>query len=136
MHRLLLFLFLILTTLSAQAQEKADSTANDTTMQGAKMKELVVTKDRRLPIFPSKKILDPQEHPHVKSLSEIIGAKATDVIMHPFAFSQRKKEKRMRKAMKKLQEYDLIKSDNELLREALIREGIDPDSLMREHLKK
>lgn len=131
MRRIFLFSVFVVAVLVARAQEKADSTATDTTMQGAKMKELVVTKDRRLPIFPGKKAKE--KAPSVPSLSDIIGQKATDYIMHPFAFSQRKKEKRMRKAMKKLQEYDLIKSDNELLREALIREGIDPDSLMRQY---
>ena len=133
MRRILLFSLFFLCVQAAHAQEKADSTAEDTTLQGVKMKELIVTKDRRLPIFPGKKVTE--KAPSVPSLSDIIGKKATDVIMHPFAFSQRKKEKRMRKAMKKLQEYDLIKSNNELLREALMREGIDPDSLMREHLK-
>jgi hypothetical protein len=52
------------------------------------------------------------------------------MIMHPFAFKSRKEERRRRKAMQKLWEYEHIKTNNELLREALIREGIDPDSLL------
>ena len=97
------------------------------------MREVVVTKDRRLPIF-----VNPQttpQAPRVKSLSEIIGRKATDMILHPFAVKRRKEERRRKKVDKKLWEYDHIKTDNELLREALIKEGIDPDSLLRLKLK-
>ena len=114
---------------TGRADGRVDTTATDTTLQGAKMKELIVTKDKRLPIFASPSTS--QQQPHVKTLSEIIGRKATDYIMHPFAFKQRKEEKRRRKAIKKLEEFSRIKTNNELLREALIREGIDPDSLLR-----
>ena len=67
----------------------------------------------------------------VPSVSDIIGRKATDMIMHPLAFKQRKEERRRRKAIKKLEEFARIKTNNELLREALMREGIDPDSLLQ-----
>ena len=127
---LILFLFSLFFScaLVAGAQEKTDTAQTDTTLSGAKMKEVVVTKDRRLPIFVSPETKD--RGPRVKTLSEIIGAKATDMIMHPFAFRQRRQERRRRKAMQKLWEYEHIKSNNELLREALVREGIDPDSLL------
>lgn len=121
-------LFSLLFTLRLGAQERSDTTVTDTTLRGAKMKEVIVTKDRRLPVFVSSETK--QLQPRVKGLSEIIGAKATDMIMHPFAVRQRKEEKRHRKAMKKLWEYEHVKSNGELLREALIREGIDPDSLI------
>lgn len=130
MKRAIFFSFLVSVALASQAQSApSDSTAADTTLQGAKMRELMVTKDKRLPIFPGKEAKN--NGPRVPSLSDIIGAKATDYIMHPFAFKQRKKEKRDRKAMKKLRELDLLKTNDELLREALWREGIDPDSLLR-----
>ena len=69
--------------------------------------------------------------PRVPTVSDLIGPKATDMIMHPFAIKQRKEERRRKKIAKKLWEYEHVKSNNELLREALIREGIDPDSLLR-----
>ena len=113
----------------AAQEQKTDTTANDTTLRGVKMKEIVVTKDRRLPIFASPKTKE--TGPRVPTLSGLIGHKATDMIMHPFAIKQRKEERRRKKIAKKLWEYEHVKSNNELLREALIREGIDPDSLLR-----
>lgn len=133
MRRILLLSLLSVAVLALQAQEKADTTATDTTMSGVKMKEVIVTKDKRLPIFVSPQTKE--TGPRTPSLSDIIGRKATDYIMHPFAFKSRKAERRRQKTLKKLWEYDHIKSNNELLREALIKEGIDPDSLMREHVK-
>ena len=113
----------------AAQEQKTDTTANDTTLRGVKMKEIVVTKDRRLPIFASPKTKE--TGPRVPTLSDLIGHKATDMIMHPFAIKQRKEERRRKKIAKKLWEYEHVKSNNELLREALIRDGIDPDSLLR-----
>ena len=126
---LLLFCLALIAHLSWAQSEKTDTTQTDTTLSGVKMKEVVVTKDKRLPVFVSPQAKD--MGPRVPSLSDIIGRRATDYIMHPFAFKSRKAEKRRRKALKKLWEYDHIKSNNELLREALIKEGIDPDSLLR-----
>ena len=126
---LLIFIFhTSLFALRSQAQERQDTTATDTTLQGVKMKEVVVTKDKRLPIFVSPETKE--QGPRVKSLSDIIGAKATDMIMHPLAVKQRRVERRKRKAMQQLWEYSQIKTNDELLREALLREGIDPDSLI------
>lgn len=128
MRRILLYFFFLSCAFVARAQEQTDTAQTDTTLAGVKMKEVVVTKDKRLPIFVSPETKD--RGPRVPSLSDIIGRKATDMIMHPFAFRQRRQERRRRKAMQKLWEYEHIKSNNELLREALIREGIDPDSLL------
>ncbi len=41
-----------------------------------------------------------------------------DKILHPFAIQQRKKERRRKRALKNLDQYDLIKTDEDLLREA------------------
>lgn len=134
MKRIMLLITLVLCANFVYAQsEKQDTTKSDTTLQGVKMKEVIVTKDKRLPIFVSPQTKEAQ--PHVPSLSDLIGGKATDMIMHPFAFKSRREERRRRKVMKKIWEYEHVKTNNELLREALIREGIDPDSLMREHMK-
>ena len=127
---LLLFIlhFSLFTSYSQAQEQKTDSMQNDTTLQGVKMREIIVTKDRRLPVFVSPETKNTV--PRVPRLSDIIGSKATDMIMHPFAFKSRKEERRRRKAMQKLWEYEHVKTNNELLREALIREGIDPDSLL------
>ncbi len=66
----------------------------------------------------------------VKGLSDLIGSKANDKIMHPFAVKQRKRERHQRKMARILQQYDMVESERDLLLEALRREGIDPDSLM------
>ena len=131
MKRLIVILILhsSLFALHLHAQEqRTDTTATDTTLQGVKMKEVVVTKDKRLPIFVSPETKN--QGPRVKSLSDLLGPKVTDMIMHPFAVRQRRVERRKRKAMQQLWEYSQVKSNDELLREALIREGIDPDSLI------
>ncbi len=131
MNRILaiFLLFYSLFALHVQAQEeRVDTAAIDTTMKGVKMREVVVTKDRRLPVFVNPETR--KQQPRVPTVSDIIGRKATDMIMHPLAFKERKEERRRRKAMRKLWEFEHVKSNNELLREALIREGIDPDSLI------
>ena len=130
MKRILLLITLVLCAHCVWAQsEKKDTLNLDTTLQGVKMREVIVTKDRRLPIFVNPQTKE--QTPRVPRLSDLIGKKATDMIMHPFAVKQRKEERRRKKIAKKLWEYEHIKSNNELLREALIQEGIDPDSLLR-----
>ena len=134
MKRTLLLIMLVLSAHLVWAQnEKKDTTRTDTTLQGVQMKEVIVTKDKRLPVFvsPQTKVAQPR----VKSVSDIIGKKATDMILHPFAFKSRKEERRRKKALQKLWEYEHVKTNEELLREALIREGIDPDSLKQAHMK-
>ena len=134
MKRLFLLITLVLCAHFIWAQsETRDTTQNDTTIDGVKMKEVVVTKDKRLPVFVSPE--SKNQGVRVPNLSDLIGRRATDMIMHPFAIKQRKEERRRKKVLKKLWEYEHIKTDRELIREALLREGIDPDSLMREHFK-
>lgn len=43
-----------------------------------------------------------------------------DKIMHPFAFKQRRKEKRRARSLKALENYDRVKTFDELLREAYV----------------
>ncbi len=43
---------------------------------------------------------------------------------HPFAVKQRRKERRRRRDQKILEQYDQVKTFNDLLREAIEREGI------------
>lgn len=48
----------------------------------------------------------------------------TDKILHPFAFKDRKREKKRKKVKKILEDFDNTKTFDELVREALKREGI------------
>ncbi len=68
--------------------------------------------------------------PRVPNVSDVIGAKATDKIMHPFAVGRRKKERHRRKMERLLREYEQIQTPNEALIEAMRQEGINVDSLL------
>ena len=82
---------------------------------------IVVTGDGRLPISVDKERLSV---PRTKGLSDLLGEKANDKIMHPLAVKQRKKERRQSRMLKALDDYDKIQVPNEQLREALEREGL------------
>lgn len=120
----MLFSLFLSFAIVVRGQTKQDSVPQ---LEGDTLREVIVTKDRRLPIFVQQR----ETMPRVKTLSEILGPALVDKIMHPFAFKQRKQERHNKKARKKMAEYSQIKTYDELIREALIREGIDPDSLLR-----
>ena len=96
-----------------------DTLADDTLLP------VIITEDGNIPI----KINLPKPI-KVPSVSDILGKKLTDKIMHPFAFSKRKRERHRRKMVKLLEEYDQLKTPRELLIEALRNEGINVDSLL------
>lgn len=87
---------------------------------------VIITEDGNLPV----KVKMPKEI-RVPTVSDILGKSLTDKIMHPFAFSKRKRERHRRKMMKILEEYDQVKTPRELLIEALRNEGINVDSLLQ-----
>ena len=63
-----------------------------------------------------------------KSVSDIIGAKATDKILHPFAVKDRKRDKKHARDRKILEEYEQlgrIKTFEELLDEAIRQQAIE-----------
>lgn len=99
--------------------------AQPDTLEDDTLLPVIITEDGKLPV----KINMPKPI-KVPSVSDILGPKLTDKIMHPFAFSKRKRERHRRKMMKILEEYDKVKTPRELLIEALRNEGIDVDSLM------
>lgn len=55
-----------------------------------------------------------KKQPGQKSISDVIGGKATDYIMHPFAIKERRKEKRNKKAMEALEKLDARTYEDEL----------------------
>jgi hypothetical protein len=65
--------------------------------------------------------------PHTPSVSDVLDKLSpglTDKIMHPFAFKERKRAKKRKRDQKILDEYGKIKTFDDLLREAIEREGI------------
>ena len=63
-----------------------------------------------------------------KSVSDIIGGKTTDKIMHPFAVKDRKRDKKHARDRKVLTEYEellRIKTFEELLDEAIRRQDLE-----------
>lgn len=62
------------------------------------------------------------------SVSDVIGSKATDKILHPFAVKDRKRDKkhaRDRKILKEYEELGRIKTFEELLDEAIRQQAIE-----------
>ena len=62
------------------------------------------------------------------SVSDVIGSKLTDKIMHPFAFKERRREKkhaRDRQILKEYEELGRVKSFEELLDEAIRKQAIE-----------
>lgn len=103
-----------------------DSLRDDT------LRSVIVTPDGRIPV-PIRK---PPKQPSVPNVSDILGEKLTDMIMHPFAFSKRKRERHRKKMMKLLREYEQLKTPREEIIEALRKEGINVDSLLQLNEKK
>lgn len=66
--------------------------------------------------------------PGKKSVSDIIGSKATDYIMHPFAWKERKKEKKQKKVKESLIKLDAAKTYEEELAETIYRQ-LQEDSI-------
>lgn len=63
-----------------------------------------------------------------KSVSDIIGGKTTDKIMHPFAVKDRKRDKKHARDRKVLAEYEellRVKTFEELLDEAIRRQDLE-----------
>ncbi len=64
----------------------------------------------------------------VMSVSDVIGTKASDIILHPFAIKDRKREKKHARDRKILEEYEQlgrIKTFEELLDEAIRQQAIE-----------
>ena len=130
MLRICYLIILLSASLPTAAQENIPSTQRDSVPMSDTLRSVVIT-PRGLMIGK----LNPfgfDIMPSMPSLSDILGPRAADKIMHPFAFVQRKKERHRRKMAKLLKQYDRLKTNNELLREALRNEGIDPDSLLNQ----
>ena len=105
------------TTLSHSTPMPCVSMADTTeTVRVDTLKELEVGGQKRLRVLD---VLEEtrkkqKKQPGQKSISDVIGGKATDYIMHPFAIKERRKEKRNKKAMKALEQLDARTYEDEL----------------------
>ena len=85
-------------------------------------------KDLRLVDVINKSLNNGLTQPKQKSVSDIIGSKATDYIMHPFAWKERKKDKKLKKDKEALVKLDAAKTYEDELTEAIYRQ-LQEDSI-------
>lgn len=123
----LLSLLFIGTTLP-QEQQKDDMTPTDT------LREIVIFPDSLLPVERIIRERQGQQKtikvPSVSDILNRISPTLNDKIMHPFAFKQRKHDRRRKKHQQVLEEYSRVKTFDELLREAYELQMLE-DSLQR-----
>ena len=63
--------------------------------------------------------------PSLGTVLENLSPGINDKILHPFAIKQRKQERRRKRVLKNLEEYDRVKTFNDLLREAYERQQLE-----------
>ena len=123
----LLSLLFIGTTLP-QEQQEDDMTPTDT------LREIVIFPDSLLPVERIIRERQGQQKtikvPSVSDILNRISPTLNDKIMHPFAFKQRKHDRRRKKHQRVLEEYSRVKTFDELLREAYELQMLE-DSLQR-----
>lgn len=88
------------------------------------LKEVEVTVNKDLPVLDiiNKSLNNGPTKPRQKSVSDVIGAKTTDYIMHPFAWKDRKREKHKKRAEESLKKLEAAKTYEEALTEAIARQ--------------
>lgn len=88
------------------------------------LEELSVKADKDLRVVDviNKSLNNGLTQPKQKSVSDIIGKKTTDYIMHPFAWKERKKEKKHKKDKEALVKLDAAKTYEDELTEAINRQ--------------
>ena len=124
----LLSLLFMGSMLPQEQQQQQDIMPTDT------MREVVIFPDSLLPIERiTRESLRQRKDIKVPSVSDILNRVSptiNDKIMHPFAFKQRKHERRKKKQQQVLEEYSRVKTFDELLREAYEQQLLE-DSLQR-----
>ncbi|MBP3711714.1 MAG: hypothetical protein IJ537_01490 [Bacteroidaceae bacterium] len=124
MKRLLIILFIVLPFGMLRAQT-ADTILADT------LREVQVKGDSILRVNEAiRRAIGKDKEGRIgyPSVSDVIGARATDKIMHPFAIKDRKREKKHARDRKILEEYEQltrIKTFEELLDEAIRKQAIE-----------
>ena len=88
------------------------------------LSEVSVKADKNLRVVDviNKSLKNGLTQPRQKGISDIIGEKANDYIMHPFAWRERRKEKNLKKAKENIQKLDAAKTYEDELTEAINRQ--------------
>ncbi len=127
---LLLLAVSLLQAVSAQTPRR-DSVSRDTRMRVDTLRQVEVRADSQLRVNDAiRQTLERERAARIgtMSVSDVIGSKLTDKIMHPFAVKERRREKkhaRDRKILKEYEELGRVKSFEELLDEAIRQQAIE-----------
>ena len=100
-------------------------TAQDTSVAYTDtLSEVSVKADKNLRVVDviNKSLKNGLTQPRQKGISDIIGEKANDYIMYPFAWRERRKEKNLKKAKENIQKLDAAKTYEDELTEAINRQ--------------
>ena len=137
-ERLLLSALLAVPAVWANAQEDRDSSL---TMRSEvdTLREIVVRPDSSLRVTDAiDKSLKRKRQPRNMSLGDVLDKLSPglqDKITHPFAVKDRKRDRKHKRDRQILKEYDSSKTPNDLLKEALRREGLGAIIDQRENSK-
>jgi hypothetical protein len=124
----------ILFTGSALALPSDSLTMTRDSLSSTTLREVTIRPDSMLPV---QRIVEEiirkerEEQIHVPPLGEFLQKRfprLNDIITHPTAFRQRRREARTRRCLKNLEEYAKLKTFDDLLREAYERQMLE-DSL-------
>jgi len=127
---MLLLVMLPLLAFSAPAMQR-DSVSRDTRTRVDTLRQVEVRADSLLRVNEAiRQTLEREKAARVgtMSVSDVIGSKLTDKIMHPFAVKERRREKkhaRDRKILKEYEELGRVKTFEELLDEAIRQQAIE-----------
>ena len=108
------------------------NTQGTVTVEGDTLREVIIEGDRDLPIEDALRNSLGNE-PRQMSLGDVLDRLSpglNDKILHPFAVKQRKKERRRRRWMERIEEFDKVQTFDDLLREAYERQMLE-DSIAR-----
>ena len=124
--------------LLAVLMQQPDTIPPDT-LRTDTLREVMVKGDSILPVMEAilkslEKHPIPQSPPNLGQILEKYAPGLQDRITHPFAIKDRKREKRKRKHRKILEDYEHIKTFNDLLREAYMQLQLE-DSLEKAKVK-
>ncbi|MBE6253987.1 MAG: hypothetical protein E7105_00490 [Prevotella sp.] len=98
------------------------------------LREVIIIPDSLLPVDRVIRESLGQEQvikvPKVSDVLDRLSPGLSDKIMHPFAIKERKRERRMQRHLKVMEEYSRVKTFDELLRDAYEQQILE-DSLQR-----
>ena len=133
----LLLLSTLLFTLVSYTQVDSTQVRTDSSyVKTDTLKEIEITAKKELRIM---EVLEQtrkkqRKQPGQKSISDVIGSKTTDYIMHPFAIKDRKKERRQKKAQEALDKLDAAQTYEDELTNA-INQQLREDSIAKAKAK-